>query len=305
MKAWYAIKIMRPVNLVIIGLTMGIFHYFFMKSIHAPLAEGELVWGIWVLVLSTMMIAGAGNMINDYFDIRIDRVNKPDDIIVDKYIKRREVMLMHVVLNTLAVAAGIFLWIKYETWIPAAVHVFTTTTLWMYSVVLKRKFLIGNLAIALLTALVPLLIFWFEAPVIYAASPEAFLMVKKIVYVYSGFAFITTLIREIQKDFADEEGDRMHGCKTVPIVMGAKGKWLVIGLQLLVVVLIGVILAIKPFLLQHPAALMLLTVLLPLVASLFISLRANNRHAWLRASNSMKLVMLGGVLFLGIFIYVA
>lgn len=303
---------MRPVNLVIIGLTMWVFHEFLRSAgvgFEVPLYA--VYSGLAALIFSTMIIAGAGNMINDYFDIKIDRVNKPESVIVGKYVKRREVILLHVILNTLAVGAGVIIWIGFGTWIPLAVHFFTTFTLWMYSVILKRKLLIGNLSIAFLTALVPLVVWWF-----YIDSDHRSLwmmstwnrggleLVKKVVYVYAGFAFLTTLIREIQKDFADVEGDRMYGCKTVPIVFGnVTGKWFVIALMVIVMVLISIILIMKPLIIQHPSAWVLLTVLLPLCLSLFMTLKAKNRKAWLLAGNLMKLTMLGGILYLGAFIY--
>ena len=298
---------MRPVNLFIIGLTMWVFHRFLAQyAIAYDVPIKGLTVGLIVLVLSTMVIAGAGNMINDYFDIRIDRVNKPDHIIIGKYVKRREAMLLHIVLNTLAVGAGILLWIKYGTWIPAAIHVFTTTTLWLYSVVLKRKLLIGNISIAILTSLVPLIVLWFELPLLHQYVGGILPVVKKVIYVYAGFAFLTTLIREIQKDFADEEGDKMYGCKTVPVVLGVQsGKIIISSLLVVVICLISSLLYLKPFILNHPSAWMLLTVFLPLFFSLYITLMANNRKAWLLASNMMKLTMLGGILYLAVFIYVS
>ena len=49
----------------------------------------------FLLVLTTILIAAAGYVINDYFDVRTDRINKPDKVIIDSGIHRRSAIFLH------------------------------------------------------------------------------------------------------------------------------------------------------------------------------------------------------------------
>ena len=114
-----------------------------------------------LLIFSTIIIAAAGNVINDYFDIKSDLINKPEKVILSKHVKPRWAILWHWILNAIAFIISIYLSVKYSTLLFVFVHLLSINLLWFYSVQLKRKFIISNLIIAFLTALVPLLSIWF------------------------------------------------------------------------------------------------------------------------------------------------
>ena len=255
------LRLTRPINLVIIALTMVAIRYgvvagdlerglsHLMHEIGGDIQRNDLVlpagYGpqlqplhFWLLVLSTVLIAAAGNIINDYFDTRIDRINKPDEVIVGRTVKRRVAMTAHLVLSGLGLVIGAFVaWqtgmIKL-TWIP----VFSIAALWVYSTNLKRSLIIGNVLVATLTALVPLSVGLYEIPllaklfadpVVIAGGGDAYQMEPGFIIElwwwvlgFSGFAFLSTLVRELQKDMADVKGDAAVGCRTVPIVWGMR-----------------------------------------------------------------------------------
>ena len=95
------IRLTRPVNLVIIAITMyGLGWYF--EGLANVQAFGIQSFDFFLLVLSTTMIAAAGNIINDYFDVRADRVNKPERLIIGVTIKRRVAIVSHWGINFLA-----------------------------------------------------------------------------------------------------------------------------------------------------------------------------------------------------------
>jgi 4-hydroxybenzoate polyprenyltransferase len=204
-----------------------------------------------LLVLSFVLIAAGGNIINDYFDLRADRINKPHRVIIGKHVKRRVAMVSHLVFNAIGILIGGYLAWRVGMWNLLIVHLFASGSLWFYSVILKREFLIGNIVIALLAALVPLAVGLFEIPLTISAygeevsaiflelDPEVDPMIFfKILYYFilgfAGYAFLLTLIREIQKDMADIEGDRAVGCRTIPIVLGIKKA------KLITLILLGV-----------------------------------------------------------------
>lgn len=95
-------RLVRWPNLVFIALTQVLFEYCIYRGIYAPLAEtpGEARQFIF-LVLASVLIAAAGYIINDYFDLNIDQVNKPGKVVVNVIISRRWVIFWHMCLSLL------------------------------------------------------------------------------------------------------------------------------------------------------------------------------------------------------------
>ena len=186
-----------------------------------------------------MLIAAAGYIINDYFDTQADLINKPKRVLVGVSIQRREAMILHAIMNIMGIGIGVYLsfYIKLPT--LSMVFLIATGLLWFYSTNYKRQFLIGNLAVSFLTALVPLMVILFEIPLLNREYGEVMLRNSAsfgylIAWVgaFSFFAFVTTLIREVIKDAEDFEGDRAYGMKTVPIVLG--NTWTKVALVVLI-----------------------------------------------------------------------
>lgn len=306
----YFIKLCRPVNLLIIGLTMYLMHYKVVGLIPEKLSNDlvNIAFPIhavdfFLLVFSTILIAGAGYIINDYFDIRIDRINKPEKVIVGKYIKKRVAMLTHTFMNLIAVLIGLYLSFKYHTILPIAFHIVTTTLLWWYSVQLKKKFLSGNLVIAVLSGMVPLLVGWLEIPALEEESgmqkfpPQIIIYSWLLILGFSIMAATTTLIREIIKDMADIKGDESQSCKTIPIVLGIeKTKYIVI------VLLIASVTGILAVQFIHFPDMMnsfytITFVCMPLAAAAVITHYSKTRERFILAGNFIKISMLAAILF--------
>jgi len=261
----------------------------------------------FLLVFSTVLIAAAGYIINDYFDIKIDRVNKPDKVIVGKFIKKRVAMLWHTILNVLAIAIALYLSIKYGNYFPLIIHLFTTFGLWMYSLTLKRKFLSGNLTIAIMSALVVVLVGLVELPGIWnytehipshvAMGHQHWKNVMFQLIIFSSFAFLSTLIREIQKDLADMKGDEVLNCSTVPLVWGIRKTKNFI--SVLIFILAISILAIQQLFASDLISSLYVTILVivPMMYSAYQCNQAKDRKGFLVASAWMKFSMFTGVLF--------
>ena len=163
------------------------------------------------LSVSTVLITAAGYVINDYYDVKIDYINKPQRVVVGRFLKRRSSIVLHAWLNTIGILLG-----TWVSWKIGVIDFFAIGLLWLYSNQLKRLPLLGNITVALLTGLAVLIVFIFfrESIFLFAA--------------YATFAFFISLIREIIKDMEDVEGDKKFGCKTLPISIGIRKSKLVI-----------------------------------------------------------------------------
>src|SRR5690606_14241475 len=102
---------------------------------------------------STVMIAGAGYIINDYFDIRIDNINRPEKMVLERTIPRRMAIIMHTALNLIALFLAGLVARKAGNYSWLLLQLCCTLLLWFYSTHFKRQFATGNIVVSLLTAL--------------------------------------------------------------------------------------------------------------------------------------------------------
>lgn len=181
-----------------------------------------------LLSLSTLLIAAAGYIINDYFDVKIDVINRPQKVIIDRIISRHAAILWHSFFNAFGFLIAFYLSRQLGNYYVILIQLVSTLLLWFYSTSFKRQFIIGNVVVALLTALAVLTLFVFE-PALYSFvnfklfySVNSHIVVNPfgVVAVYSYFAFMLTWMREIVKDMEDFKGDAEDGCITMPIKIG-------------------------------------------------------------------------------------
>lgn len=165
--------------------------------------EWSTDWRFHLMVFTTLLIAAAGYIINDYFDVKIDRINKPGKVYIGKTISRRYALLTHQIFSGFGVTLAVFV-----SWKAILINIFCVSLLWFYASGFKKKPFIGNFVVALLTALV-------IAEVAIICDSQ-----NRLIYMYAVFAFFINLIREIIKDMEDIKGDEMHGAKTLPILYG-------------------------------------------------------------------------------------
>jgi 4-hydroxybenzoate polyprenyltransferase len=220
-------RMVRWPNLLFISLTQSLFYFcILIPSFYQgyPVHENILKPEYFALLsLSSVLIAAAGYIINDYFDLNIDRVNKPERVVVEKIIKRRWAIIWHWVLSGLGIVIGFFLSWKLRNIFIGPSNVVCVLLLWFYSTTFKKKLLIGNLLISLLTAWVIGVLYLCEFRLHRFVDPEfhaALSRVYKFAVVYGSFAFVISLVREVIKDMEDMEGDTRYGCRTMPLVWG-------------------------------------------------------------------------------------
>jgi len=303
------IKMIRLPNLFFIVLTQVLFHTAILDTILLPLGTRPSIDGLnfILLVVSSVLIAAAGYIINDYFDINIDQINKPTANVVDKIVSRRWAMAWHFVLS----GVGILLsaWVAWRTgfWYILLGNFMCVVLLFGYSVSLKRKLLFGNILISLLTAWVILVIGLaeFTSPVFTSSKiVEASGKIIRISLLYGGFAFISSLIREAIKDIEDMQGDEKYGCRTMPIVWGVNSAKVYIAVWLVVILALLIILQVYVARFEWWLAMTysIVFIIAPFVLIFLQLFRAKEHSDYHRLSNWTKLVMLTGILSM-IFFY--
>lgn len=170
-----------------------------------------------LLSLSTIMIAAAGYIINDYFDIGIDQINRPKTVVLGKVIPRKWAIIAHTLLNVTAIAMAGRVAMQAQQYSLLLLQLACTGLLWVYSTTYKRKYVTGNLIVATLTALTVLVLYAYEPRMraLSFLSPDVW-----ILGIFAWFAFMLTWMREIVKDMEDMKGDEANGCITMPINRG-------------------------------------------------------------------------------------
>ncbi|MFO7852115.1 MAG: geranylgeranylglycerol-phosphate geranylgeranyltransferase [Bacteroidota bacterium] len=310
------LKLIRWQNLLIVIATQFLIRYALINTIAGDMIlEGMMPGGphsymtlqlpfidFLILVLATVFITAGGYVINDYFDIRTDLVNK-GEVIVGTKVPRRRAMMWHNILSGLGVVAGF--WVSYRLgyfWL-GSVFLVVSGLLYFYSVTYKRQFLVGNIIVALLTAFVPLLVAIYELLAMHnyygsqLLSPYSIKVIFYWVTGFSGFAFLTTLAREIVKDMEDFEGDRAYGSRSLPVVAGIRFSKIIVSSIISITIILMIImwaLYIKDII---SLLYILLALVIPLVYSILALIRGQSTAQFNYVSTVIKGVMLTGILY--------
>jgi 4-hydroxybenzoate polyprenyltransferase len=310
------LKLIRWQNLILIISTMILMRYAVLAPLIAKIGvilikgSGEEIpmtlqfpwYDFALLVASTVFITAGGYVINDYFDIKTDLINK-GKVIVGTKIPRREAIMWHSIFNIIGVAAGFY--VSYKSgyiWL-GSLFLVTSGLLYFYSASYKRQFLIGNILVALLTAMVPMLVVFYEWPALYRYySVNAIRLpdINIITYWVGGFAlfaFLINLIREIVKDIEDFEGDIAYGRNSVPVVIGVvTAKVVSICLVILTIVLLYLA---WHFFINDIITLLYISIaiVLPLLFVIFKLVTGKGKKQLHTASSLIKIVMITGVLY--------
>jgi 4-hydroxybenzoate polyprenyltransferase len=314
MKAF--LNLVRWQNLLIVILTMVLIRYAVLGPVISKIGVillkgmGEEIpmvlqfpwYDFMILVAATVFITAGGYVINDYFDIKTDLINK-GKVIVGTKIPRHQAMMWHNIFNIAGVSAGFYIsWKAGYIWL-GTLFLIVSGLLYFYSASYKRQFLIGNIIVAILTAMVPLLVVFYEWPALYKYYTLNAITLPKINFIFywvggfALFAFLITLAREIIKDIEDFEGDFAYGRNTVPVVIGVLSAK-VVSLSLIVII-VALLYLIWYFFLNDNITLIYISaaIVLPLLFVIYKVVISRNKKQLHDASNILKIVMLAGILY--------
>ena len=236
-KLFHFFRLIRLTNLLVITLTMCVIQLF-LRNDHI-FENTNFVW----LIISTVLIAAAGNIINDYFDVKADRINKPKRLIIGKYIKRRWAMVFHWSFNSVGLLIALYVGYKLQNvWVPLIAFL-SINLLWFYSAYYKRKPLIGNVIVSLLVGIVPIYVLLYNLPITnYVLPDNSYIIYTRyfidVIVLVSALALMINLMRELVKDIQDVRGDMRLNAKTFPIKYGIKQTKLLIAVVFFITTLI-------------------------------------------------------------------
>ena len=305
------LNIIRPVNLVIILLTQSLLRFCVMDTYFGlSLATSAFpIVDFILLVLSTILIAAGGYVINDYFDQQIDQTNKPEKVIAGTTISAINLKRYYIVLTVPGNIIGFYLAIKINYLLLGFIFPVVSIMLWYYSSYYQKKILSGNIMIATLSALVILVLWLFEFfalkndPIRFVNVFSQLNHLHVIVLGYAIFAFFVSLIREIAKDAEDLDGDKEGGFKTLPIVYGKKtSKSIIIGFHVFTMLLLGYF----QYLLYAHGLMMVFWYVTIAVQTLFLFVlyfvfTAETKKEYHFLSSAYKIIMLAGILSMQLF----
>lgn len=292
-------RLVRWPNLVFIGLTQMLFEYCIYERIFGQVIEKDQSFPF--LIIASIIIAAAGYIINDYFDLDIDQINKPDKVVVNAIISRRWVIFWHMSLSLVGIYLTVYALPFHNYWHLVLANMLSVIFLWIYSTSLKKQLLIGNILISILTAWVIGVLYFSKYPLdaIQTISQPNGQNVRffRLTILYASFAFVISLIREVIKDMEDLEGDRKYGCRTMPIVWGLNVTKTFVAVWM--VVLIAALVLLQLYVIQMgwwaSISYCLLLIITPLIYAFKLLFKAKSAEDFHRLSNIIKFVMLTGI----------
>ncbi|MCS7027559.1 MAG: geranylgeranylglycerol-phosphate geranylgeranyltransferase [Bacteroidia bacterium] len=264
----------RPINVLMIGMTVILGAYYVNRGVDFMFHKI-----FYLYVLGTMCIGAGGYVINDVFDVEIDKYNRPDTNIIGERIS----VSMGYAISVFLFALGLTLLYFTKNFSVFLIGLVAVISLYLYSKYFKKSLWIGNWIIALLAM--------FNVWV----GGMYFFLSKNILWM-GAFAFLITLIREIVKDMEDVYGDALGGAFTLPMLVGMeKVKEIV---HFLCIVLVVLLLASLVFLEYNVIFIFVNIVLvqMPLLYCLTLLYRAKYNEDFAQISTYLKIVMIGGMI---------
>lgn len=307
------LKLIRIKNLIFLALTQWIMRQIVIVPILQAFGFDAAISTaiLWLLIFSTVCIAAGGYVLNDYFDIKIDRINRPDSRIVDVMIPRKRAMLIYQILTGLGLAGGVTLAFLASSYTVALIFIIVTGLLWFYSASYKRQFITGNLVVAFLAALSVLIVSITEVSLLQKIYGDLIFESPIPAQLYSWvggfafFAFLCTWIREIIKDIEDEPGDKELESRTMPIKWGIKRtKYFIYGLIILTIALLYCAIMVNHNI-NNSLTIKYISfgIVLPMFVLVYILATSKQSSDYHQASSLIKIIMLTGVLYSFIFYY--
>lgn len=295
------VNMLRVPNLLIIALTFFLLRYLVFVPVYGYYGVVNNTGSQYflIMVITTLLIAAAGYISNDYFDIVTDRVNKPEKLYIGKYISPGSALMTAILFSVISVASSAWLCVVLNSIIPGTLLLTALIVAWWYAIQLKKSFIWGNIAVSCMSA-GTIAMAWVIEKQNLSVTGKATEIITLIIIAVSMFAFMLSVMREIVKDMEDMEGDRLINCRSLPIVKGVSTTKNV--LFLIEVILLVLLIISQIILADYSAYLSILWLFMgveiPLIYFSLLLKRAKTKTEFHQLSSFLKYIMLGGLLTL-------
>ncbi len=305
------LKIFRVPNLAIIILTQYLIRYCLLNPFYtnSGISFAISAFDFALLVLSTLLIAAGGYIINDILDVETDKINKPDKVWIGKLMTKKIAYILYLTLTITGVIIGFYLSFRIGYLMFGLIFIAIALLLYFYSTTYQKIAILGNIAISFLSAMVILIVWLYEffalrsQPVLFAEVMPDLKYISTLVQSYASFAFLTSIIREIVKDIEDREGDMKAGYRTLSVVYSVStSKMIVIIFTILTMAALGY----GQYVLFQHNLMMIFWYLLIAVQTLFayllfLTIKSKNKEDFKSVSDAAKIVMVAGILSMQLF----
>ena len=308
----FEFKILRPINVIFTALIQVLMYWCVVIPTLTTfgVVSSTPSWVVLCSIIGTALICAGGYVINDYFDVKIDRINRPNDVIVTNSMSKAEAMRLYQIVSGIGIASGLVAAVYLRSVTLGMIYVIVPGMLWFYSSTYKRQLIIGNLIVALSAGLVPMVPMFVETAALnakYGALLHQTPILKTIygwVCAFALFSFLFTFIREAIKDLQDEPGDREYECHTMAVVWGENiTRMVMTALIILTNIVLGYfVYAIVPFEGTLTSRYFLFGIAVPSLCLIGL-LWSKSCTAYANAASLCKFIMLIGTLYTLIYHY--
>lgn len=314
------LQLVRFKNLIIIAVAMYIVLFYYSTFGNFQFSTTIECVNFLLMVLATVFIAAAGNIINDCMDVEADKINKPDKLIITRKISLNRAKLLYVNLNFIGFLTGCYLSFYYRSsWFIIVIGI-SILSLWQYSKSIKKKGVFGNLLVAFFIAFIFIWVYLYLQIAFYHQFPLNTLQLNEggnnfnsIIHYFfiennlSSFAifffawsFILNYLRELIKDGQDIEGDRKIDSHSLAILLGEdRLKLVCLGILNATLLFFIVVLA-RVFINQDTTAILLSIPLIIEAVLIFLTitiLQKRGKESFSLCSQLLKWMFLVGLFF--------
>lgn len=288
-------QIIRWKNLLLLLFVFSLIRYYLMPVFHIESSLPDLTY--YLVLLNVLLITIGGYLINDINDLDADRINKPDKIWIPNLFSNKAAYLIYIFLNIIAIALALYIsFITQNEWV-FLYYLLPMISLYFYAILLKKRFLIDNLTVALLIAYTLIFLLLIDDKMQVMDVPVPGLRFQYVVMYLAWFAFLTNFLRELAKDAQDEMGDKVAGYDSLSIRYGTKQviRWSKFILGLFLVSIVIIVFKIWP--LQKMLCIYLIFAVIPFLFLLFVQLdKVRKNSDFTNISKLLKLLMFVGLL---------
>lgn len=292
------LKLIRWQNLVLLILSQCLIKYALFEPFGAALALNGV--NFWLIVLASVCIACAGNIINDIYDVTTDTINKPKRVIIGTFISEKTATNWFIIFNSIGLGIGFYVANSIGKSSFASIFALTSILLYIYTSNLKGIPFVGNAVISIIVSASLLVIPIYDLlPETNSSNRNFQFAYFKIILWYSIAAFTINLLRELVKDIEDTNGDYKAGYNTLPVVIG-RNRATRLAFVIAFIPLIGVVYYLVNHLNKNLTAVIyfLITVVAPMLYIVIKLFSAKHQNHYKHISLVLKLVMLAGILSL-------